>query len=54
MLPDDGQAPVSTSPILTGTILLLEFPDSDRTARWDDDGLEVLYLGNSGKIFRCY
>ena len=42
MLPDYGQAPVSTSPILGGTIVALECPDSDRTARWDDDGLEVL------------
>ena len=42
ILPDDGQVPVSTSPILAGTIVPLEFLDSDRTARWDDDGLEVL------------
>ena len=42
VLPDDGQAPVSTSPILAGTIVLLEIPDSDRAVRWDDDGLEVL------------
>ena len=42
MLPDDGQPPVSTSPILAGTIVPLEFPDSDRAARWDDDGLEAL------------
>ena len=42
ILPDGGQAPVSTSPLLSGTIVPLEFPDSGRTARWDDDGLEVL------------
>ena len=42
LLPDDGQAPVSTSPILAGTIVPLEIPDSGRVARWDDDGLEVL------------
>ena len=42
ILPDVGQVPVSTSPILAGTIVQLEFPDSDRTARWDDDGMEVL------------
>ena len=39
---DVGQVPVSTSPILVGTIVPLEFPDSDCTARWDDDVLEVL------------
>ena len=41
VLPDDGQAPVSTSPILTGTIVPLEILDSDRAARWGDDRLEV-------------
>ena len=42
VLPDDGQAPVSKSPILAGTIVPLEIPDSGRAARWYDDGLEVL------------
>ena len=33
---------IAESPIFAGTIVPLEFPDSNRTARWDDDGLEVL------------
>ena len=34
MLPDGGNAPVSTSPVLVGTIMPLRLPDMDRTSDW--------------------
>ena len=42
MLPDCGNAPVSTSPVLAGTLMPLILPDTDRTVRLDDSGLELL------------
>ena len=42
MLPDGGNAPVSTSPVLAGTIMPLMLPDTDRTIRLDNRGLELL------------
>ena len=58
MLPDGGQTPVSTSPILAGTIVPLD-TDTDRTARLDDDwkfwivGLRVFGAppGNGGYVW---
>ena len=41
MLPDGGNEPVSTSPVLAGTLMPLMLPDTDRTVRLDNSGLEL-------------
>ena len=42
MMPDGGIVPVSTSPVLAGTFMPLMLPDTDRTVRLDNSGLELL------------
>ena len=42
MLPDGRNAPVSTSPVLAGMKMPLRLPDTDRTVRLDNSGLELL------------
>ena len=42
MLPDGGNAPLSTSPVLVGKLMPLMLPDTDRTVRLDNSGLELL------------
>ena len=42
ILPDGGNAPVSTSPVLADTLMPLMLPDTDWTVRLDNSGLELL------------
>ena len=49
MMPDGGIVPVSTSPVLAGTFMPSMLPDTDRTVRLDDSGLEIL----NSRICEC-